>query len=72
MAETAAVMFHDLTCPDVAQGLRHYADAGWQTKIYETMQVMGIAWRGEYTPPDHIPDGGTSTAQIEHLARWQR
>jgi len=70
MAETAAVMFHDLTCPDVAQGLRHYADAGWQTKIYETMQVMGIAWRGDYTPPIHIGDAGTSTVGIDHLARW--
>ncbi|WP_193143407.1 TylF/MycF/NovP-related O-methyltransferase [Meridianimarinicoccus sp. MJW13] len=70
MADTAAVMFHDLVCPDVAQALHHYADAGWQTRIYETMQVMGIAWRGNYTAPAHVPDAGTSTAGIDHLARW--
>lgn len=70
MAGTAAVMFHDLTCPDVAMGLRHYADAGWHTKIYETMQVMGIAWRGNYTPPEHTPDEGTDTSDLDHLAQW--
>ncbi|MEY8120390.1 TylF/MycF/NovP-related O-methyltransferase [Falsihalocynthiibacter sp. BN13B15] len=67
MASTAAVMFHDLTCPDVARGLQYYANAGWQTKIYETMQVMGIAWRGDYLPPEHIPDAGTSVSGMEHL-----
>jgi len=71
MAETAAVMFHDLTCPDVAAGLRHYAEAGWKTRIYETMQVMGIAWRGDYSPPDHIPDPAAKTRDIDHLSMWQ-
>lgn len=70
MEDTAAVMFHDLTCPDVAEGLRYYADLGWNTRIYETMQVMGIAWRGDYIPPEHIPDTGASTQNMTHLARW--
>ena len=71
MALDAAVMFHDLTCPDVAEGLRFYANAGWQTRIYDTMQVMGIAWRGSYTPPSHVPDTGTSTTDLDHLRDWQ-
>lgn len=70
MASTAAVMFHDLTCPDVAAGLRHFAQAGWHTRIYETMQVMAIAWRGTYTPPDHIGDVGTDTKHLDHLSDW--
>lgn len=72
MADTAAVMFHDLACPYVAQGLQYYSDAGWQTKIYETMQVMGIAWQGDYIPPSHIPDSGTQTTGLNHLAGWQK
>lgn len=72
MAKTAAVMFHDLTCPDVAMGLRHYRDAGWQTRIYDTMQVMGLAWRGDYTPPDHVPDPVASSATLDHLSVWRR
>lgn len=70
MAETAAVMFHDLACPDVAMGLRVFAEAGWNTRIFETMQVMGIAWRGDYTPPDHIPDPAAGAVELDHLATW--
>jgi predicted O-methyltransferase YrrM len=68
MANTAAVMFHDLACPDVANGLRALAEAGWHTKVYETMQIMGIAWRGDYTPPNHIADPACTTAKLQHLA----
>lgn len=68
MAATAAVMFHDLACPDVYAGLSHFAEAGWNTRIYETMQIMGIAWRGDYTPPEHVPDPRASIADVEHLA----
>lgn len=72
MADTAAVMFHDLTCPDVAEGLRFYASRGWQTRIFETMQVMGLAWRGDYTPPDHVGDVGTDTRHLDHLSDWHK
>jgi hypothetical protein len=67
MASTAAVMFHDLACPDVANGLRTLAEAGWNTRVYETMQIMGIAWRGNYTPPNHIPDPACNTEELPHL-----
>ena len=43
-------MFHDLNSPFVAAGLDAFAAAGWKTGIYETMQIMGIAWRGDYIP----------------------
>jgi hypothetical protein len=49
-AETAVVMFHDLASPFVAAGLDAMADAGWRTGIYETMQIVGIAWRGDVSP----------------------
>jgi len=42
----AMVLFHDLAAPDVAQGLDYFRDQGWQTMIYHTMQIMGVAWRG--------------------------
>lgn len=56
MAETAMVAFHDLLCPAVAAGLRVFGDAGWQVRVYNTTQAMGIAWRGAVEPPEHVPD----------------
>jgi hypothetical protein len=50
-ADAAVVMFHDLVSPHVKAGLDAMREAGWKTGIYETMQIMGIAWRGNYEPP---------------------
>jgi hypothetical protein len=72
LAETAAVMFHDLTSPDVTAGLRFFKDLGWNTRVYETMQVMGIAWRGDYSPPDHIADPAASVKGLAHLDEFDR
>jgi predicted O-methyltransferase YrrM len=55
-AETACIMFHDVVSPHVAAGLRAAANAGWQVRVYNTMQVMGVAWRGDFEPFEHIPD----------------
>lgn len=52
----AAIVFHDLMSPDVAEGLRHLRAAGWRCRVYHTMQIMGVACRGTVTLPDHVPD----------------
>ena len=55
-ADTACVVFHDLVAPPVAAGLEYFRKQGWNTRIYNTMQVLGIAWRGDFTPIQHIAD----------------
>ncbi|QTN29917.1 class I SAM-dependent methyltransferase [Rhodoferax sp. AJA081-3] len=52
----ALILFHDLASPDVAQGLNYLARKGWHTMAYNTMQIMGVAWRGNVEPVAHIPD----------------
>jgi len=52
----AMILFHDLAAPDVAQGLDYFRDRGWHTMIYQTMQIMGVAWRGNVQPVHHQPD----------------
>jgi predicted O-methyltransferase YrrM len=63
----ACVVFHDLTAPSVSGGLRFFHERGWKTRIYNTMQVMGAAWRGEYRPVDHIADERMPAIKAEHL-----
>ncbi|MCW5315001.1 class I SAM-dependent methyltransferase [Nostoc sp. KVJ3] len=59
----ALILFHDLASPDVAQGLDYLKEKGWNTMVYQTMQIMGVAWRGNVEPVIHQPD-----AQIDwHL-----
>ena len=52
----ALVLFHDLVSPDVTEGLSYLRDESWQTMIYQTMQIMGVAWRGQCSPLRHVPD----------------
>ncbi len=53
---TAMVLFHDLISPHVAAALRTLASNGWSTMIYQTAQMMGVAWRGDIAPVRHRPD----------------
>jgi len=65
--ETAMIMFHDLVFPDVARGFLYLREIGWHTKIYHTQQMVGIAWRGDTSPPDHIPDQRIEWNIPDHL-----
>jgi predicted O-methyltransferase YrrM len=68
-ASTACVMFHDLTSPFVAAGLDALAQAGWNTGFYNTMQLVGIAWRGAFCPVTHIYDPNVPAPLQGHLAK---
>lgn len=70
-AETAMVLLHDLASPYVAAGLDALRDAGWRTMVYQTMQIMGVAWRGNIEPPAHIPDSNVFWTLPGHLAGYQ-
>jgi hypothetical protein len=62
------IVFHDLVSPHVAAALRALAGKGWATRIYQTAQMMGVAWRGDISPIQHKPDPGQSWRVPEHLA----
>jgi predicted O-methyltransferase YrrM len=70
-AEDALVLFHDLASPDVSDGLDYFRDQGWNTMVYQTMQIMGVAWRGNAVPIAHIPDPSIEWELPEHLSSYQ-
>ncbi|WP_332980449.1 class I SAM-dependent methyltransferase [Microcoleus sp. A003_D6] len=63
----AIILFHDLVAPDVAKGLDYLKERGWNTVIYQTMQIMGAAWRGNVEPVKHQPDPNISWELPAHL-----
>ena len=65
--EDAIILFHDLAAPAVAQGLDYLKQRGWQTVVYQTMQIMGAAWRGNVEPVKHQPDPNISWQLPPHL-----
>lgn len=68
-SEDAMILFHDLASPDVAEGLDYLLENGWQTVVYQTMQIMGAAWRGNVQPVQHVPDPQVSWPSPAHLGR---
>lgn len=70
-ADTAMVLFHDLASPSVAAGLNAMRNAGWRTMIYQTMQIMGVAWRGNVEPVAHIPDPKVFWTLPRHLSSYE-
>jgi glycosyltransferase involved in cell wall biosynthesis/predicted O-methyltransferase YrrM len=63
----ALIVFHDLAAPDVAQGLDYLQAQGWHTLVYQTMQIMGVAWRGQVQPIFHQPDPQINWELPDHL-----
>jgi SAM-dependent methyltransferase/predicted O-methyltransferase YrrM len=63
----AIILFHDLAAPAVAKGLDYLKQNGWHTVIYQTMQIMGAAWRGNVEPVKHQPDPNISWELPIHL-----
>lgn len=70
LAEDCMVMFHDLTSPFVEAGLDVFRKAGFETRIINTMQIIGVAWRGNVTVPDHIPDPNVPHPWPGHLQKY--
>ncbi|WP_448266667.1 class I SAM-dependent methyltransferase [Nostoc sp. DSM 114159] len=68
--DDALILFHDLTSPDVAQGLDYLKEKGWNTIIYQTMQIMGAAWRGNVKPVKHQPDPKIHWNLPKHLEHY--
>ena len=64
----AMILYHDLASPEVAEGLTYLKNEGWQTLVYQTMQIMGVAWRGNVTPIRHTPDPRVQWTLPGHLA----
>jgi hypothetical protein len=65
---TAMVLFHDLVSPHVAAALRALDSRGWKTMVYQTAQIMGVAWRGDIAPVAHKPDPAQKWSVPDHLA----
>lgn len=68
LADDALIVFHDLNAPDVSQGIRALKDRGWSVRLFNTMQIMGAAWRGNVNIPDHVPDPNMPGRYPEHLS----
>jgi len=67
-AEDCAFVFHDLASPAVAAPLRFLQEKGFEVVVYQTAQIMAMAWRGDVAPVAHVPDPDVAWQLPPHLA----
>lgn len=70
LADDAIVVFHDLTSPFVERGLAFFRNNGFSVRLFNTMQILGVAWRGKVEILQHIADPNMSPISEEHLAKY--
>jgi predicted O-methyltransferase YrrM len=68
--EDAIILIHDLASPDVAAGLDFLQKQGWHVLVYQTMHMMGVAWRGRVVPIMHTADPAVVWEVPEHLRNF--
>jgi glycosyltransferase involved in cell wall biosynthesis/predicted O-methyltransferase YrrM len=66
--EDCAFVFHDLASPAVAAPLRFLQEKGFNVVVYQTAQIMAMAWRGNVAPVAHTPDPNVAWQLPPHLA----
>jgi hypothetical protein len=71
LAKDALVVFHDLTSPFVEAGLNVYREAGFSTGLFETQQIIGLAWRGDVVVPRHEKDPNIPPIWSAHLHKYK-
>jgi hypothetical protein len=54
----------------VASALPILAEAGFQIRLINTMQIMAVAWRGQVDVPAHAQDPNCGAIFIEHLTPY--
>lgn len=52
---TGIILLHDCT-GDPQQAVRWLMDNGFHARVYRTPHLLTCCWRGNFAPPDHVPD----------------
>lgn len=58
LAETGVIIFHDALGLPVREAAVWLMDQGMKARWYDSAHGVIVAWRGDFTPPDHTPDVG--------------
>ena len=56
LAETGVIVFHDFWGRPIREGVEYLLEQGLKCRVYNTPAGMAVCWRGDFAPPDHVPD----------------
>jgi methyltransferase family protein len=50
------IIFHDFIGRPVQEAVEWLIEQGFKCRIYLTPHAVALCWRGNFVPPDHVPD----------------
>lgn len=70
--ERAVVLLHDFRGPAVWDAAKYLVDRGMSFKIYPSVHMVCVCWRGEFNPPPVFQEGEVDWAKHYGLPEWAR
>lgn len=65
LAPTGVIMLHDGTGQPVQEAVQWLIQQGFQVRAYFTPHLVFCCWRGDFKPPDHVPDQRVKNAHLD-------
>lgn len=56
LTDNGVIVFHDFIGTPVQQAVAWLIQQGYKYRIYTTPQMVAWCWRGNFEPPEHVPD----------------
>jgi hypothetical protein len=70
LSDTGVILFHDFIGGPVREAVTWLMDQGFKARVYFTPHLVACCWRGEFTPPDHVPDARINW--FNHMLQMKR
>jgi SAM-dependent methyltransferase len=64
LADTGVIALHDFYGLPIRDAVRYLIGEGMKCRVYNTPNGMAVCWRGNFTPPDHVPDPSIDWAAV--------
>lgn len=65
LADTGVIMLHDGVGRPVREAVEWLMAHGFNARAYFTPHLVFCCWRGDFTPPDHVPDPIVKAAHLD-------
>lgn len=69
LEDRGVILLHDFRGPGPWEAGEYLAKQGMEYKIYGSVHMVGVFWRGDFTPPPEIREGKTSDEWIRHYGK---
>ncbi len=65
LTPTGVIIFHDGVGRPVREAVQWLMGQGFKARAYFTPYLVMLCWRGDFTPPDHVPDPIVKAAHLD-------